>query len=450
MVSKLAPKSVLLEYTPSFTVSVVWRLAVIFILGGALFWAVQQTHTLATIVLLVFLMTLLVGDILRQVERTNREVARVVSALQHGDYSQTFLRTPPDQSFPELTQALENLIAKQRDETTERLADISHLKSLIDHVPIALITIDSQAHVTLLNNAARRLFHRAHGRLISDFAVYGDSVVTSLQHHNGTITLTPNDDASVMLRVTETNITRLGQPQRLLALQPIQALLDANEMALSRGLVRVLTHEIMNSLTPVISLTQSAATLSNMAPPPIDDIRLALQTVARRAEGLMDFVSRYRQLTVAPVIQLAPVSAIKLVTDLSSLFQAQWADIALKLDVAPLDWHINADKHYLEQALINLMKNAAEAALNHHPNHSAIVRVSISPAHGGASLINIEDNGAGIDSTHESDVFLPFFTTKPNGSGIGLSLAKQIIIAHGGSIRVEKSSLGGACIKIVL
>jgi two-component system, NtrC family, nitrogen regulation sensor histidine kinase NtrY len=462
MASSHASTSAALRYGRSFTFSLVWRLATVLILGAVLMWAIiwtdSGTNMVATTVLITLLIALLLWDILNLIQRTNREVARVLSAMQYGDYSQAFLATPPDAGFPELAAALENLLARQRDKMTALNADNSHLLSLIEHVPIPLLTIDGEDNVALLNNAARRLFNRSHGRHMADFAIYGARFIEELRQHSasGLITINPNDDAEIKVRRTEATITRLGLPLRLIALQPIQADLDATEMALSRDLVRVLTHEMMNSLTPVISLAKSASALTRTLPATADnndatvEIQRAIDTVERRTEGLMQFVERYREITGVPHIAAAPFTAIHLLSYLETLFYAEWPreKIALVTEVTPIDWQINADRELLEQALINLIRNAAQASSEHAAEPA--VRLTIRMAHGGGTLIDVEDNGAGIAEHLRRDVFLPFFTTKPTGSGIGLALARQIVIAHGGSIRVETSALGGACIRIVL
>jgi two-component system, NtrC family, nitrogen regulation sensor histidine kinase NtrY len=222
MASSHASTSAALRYGRSFTFSLVWRLATVLILGAVLMWAIiwtdSGTNMVATTVLITLLIALLLWDILNLIQRTNREVARVLSAMQYGDYSQAFLATPPDAGFPELAAALENLLARQRDKMTALNADNSHLLSLIEHVPIPLLTIDGEDNVALLNNAARRLFNRSHGRHMADFAIYGARFIEELRQHSasGLITINPNDDAEIKVRRTEATITRLGLPLRLM------------------------------------------------------------------------------------------------------------------------------------------------------------------------------------------------------------------------------------------
>ncbi len=200
------------------------------------------------------------------------------------------------------------------------------------------------------------------------------------------------------------------------------------------------------------SLAKSAALLAKTLPPSAagEDIRGAIETAERRVSGLMQFVDGHREIACSPTIQLETFSVSVLLRDLQLLLFAEWPSekVPLEIRVVPLDQQMRADRQLLEHVLINLLRNAAQATVGYCP--TPVVVASAGMAHGGRTLINIEDNGSGIAETIRSDVFLPFFTTKAEGSGIGLSLARQIVLAHGGSSRVETSVMGGACLRVVV
>lgn len=393
-----------------------WRLFAIIFLGAAaviaLSTATEQPTRWATIIILSLLIGILFTDVLRLIARTNAEIARLVTTLQYGDFSQSFHAGARDINFPALGEALEELVSGLRKEMTTIQSESSHLASLIDHVPIPLLCIDSNDGVTLLNNAARRLFNRPHGRRLGEFAIYGQGFVAELRSNDATrvVCITPHDDAAQQMRMTQTRVTMLNQPQRLIALQPIQSDIDAAELALSNDLVRVLTHEIMNSLTPVTSLAKSAATLSKQLPASAenDTLHSAIDTVARRSDGLMQFVSRYREVTGIPVLHLELLPLKSLIEEMETLFRAEFTHdmVTLKLDLLLNETTITADKDLLTHVLINLLRNAAQASIGHTETPIACVRVR--STHSGRVLIDVDDNGTGIPDTLRTDIFLPF------------------------------------------
>lgn len=205
--------------------------------------------------------------------------------------------------------------------------------------------------------------------------------------------------------------------------------LERNEMESWQKLIRVLTHEIMNSLSPIISLS---ATLSERK---IDEknyrlMQQGMQTIHRRSKGLLDFVENYRKLTRLPAPQLRTVSLCELLKDLQNLFTESFISIQLPQK----DYQLQIDRSQIEQVFINLIKNAIEACKEQpHP----CIRVELLPASAWRCLVQVSDNGSGMLPEIQDKVFIPFFTTKAGGQGIGLSLCKQIMNRHGGNITLE-------------
>jgi two-component system, NtrC family, nitrogen regulation sensor histidine kinase NtrY len=433
-----------------------WRVAALLVVMAALAWSTGPGPRVATQVVLAAGLLGLLASLLATVRHTNLELSRLLDALRHGDASASFSTATLDAGFAELAQSMESLVAGLNAQMARLRAHNAHLHSLIEQVPIPLLTIaDDDDRVTLLNHAARRLLDRPQGERLDDLAVYGAALVAGLRQRATTqqLDLRPIDDAAMRLRVTQAEVSHQGQRQRLVALQSVQPDLDAAELALARNLVRVLSHEVMNSLTPVTSLARSAAELSSGLPasPAAASVQSSIEAVARRAAGLMQFVERYRQMARAPRVERQAVEVAPMLQDLATLFAAEWAAQGVGLTIAVDDpgLVLQADRHLLEQVLLNLLRNAAQASAG-RPT-VAQVRVQARRAHsGGRVLIDVEDNGPGIPPALRDEVFLPFFTTRADGHGVGLSLARQIVLAHGGSIRVEDSALGGACIRLVL
>jgi signal transduction histidine kinase len=236
---------------------------------------------------------------------------------------------------------------------------------------------------------------------------------------------------------------------RIVAVQPIQQERDRAELAAQTDLVRVLTHEIMNSMTPVTSLSATAAALMASADrgdnTAITDARHAIETVARRAEGVMHFVRTYRQLTRPPELRRQNVRLAPLFAELQRLFSSDGPPLTVTVEPASLA--VDADPDLLAQLLINLLKNAGEAVAG---VEAGAVTLQAQALAGGRVAIEVIDNGPGIDEAMRLDIFLPFFSTKKDGTGVGLSLARQIALAHGGALTCSAGPAGGSCFRLLL
>ncbi len=219
-------------------------------------------------------------------------------------------------------------------------------------------------------------------------------------------------------------------------------LIERNEVESWQKLIRVMNHEIMNSITPILSLSETLsereADEKNYAV-----MQQAMQTIHRRSRGLLAFVENYRKLTRIPAPVLEPVSSKELFGNLRQLFPEDFIDIK----EPKRDDILSVDKAQIEQVMINLIKNAVEACEGMvQPKIEIEIRRSENDGH----TIEVRDNGCGIVPSAIDEVFVPFYTTKPNGSGIGLSLCRQIISNHGGKISAESSSASGTIFKVVL
>ena len=237
--------------------------------------------------------------------------------------------------------------------------------------------------------------------------------------------------------VTQGAFATQSKKQRLISLKNIHSVLERNEMEAWQKLIRVLTHEIMNSITPIISLSE---TLSERGIPEslgekeYSIMLQAMQTIHRRSKGLLGFVENYRRLTRIPTPVRTKVSVAELFTDLKKLFPEE----EFQFEVPSPELKLNVDRTQIEQILINLLKNAREACSRKSDKK---IQVKARKLSAGNTTLTISDNGEGILPDVLDKIFVPFFTTKTSGSGIGLSLCKQIMTLHEGSINV-KSEVG--------
>src|SRR3954467_11052936 len=444
-------------YRSRFVAGLAWRAAAL--LGTVLlFTYALETPGLGAARILAALACLwALFELWRHIRRTNVELARFVEAVRLGDLSQSFSHGAEGSGFGQIARALDGAIRALREER-HRLSDAGRFyEAVLDDAPTPLLTVGSDGRVELTNKAARRLFVRHQGVRIDDFRAYGEAFAALLAEQAvGSPRLVPLmlDAVPQAAVVSAAAVHRLGGMVRVIAVQPIQGELNAVEIAAQSDLVRVLTHEIMNSMTPVTSLAQSAAGLMAEADkgddPIVADARAAVETLARRADGVMHFVESYRRISRTPVVRRRPFEVLPWARELESLFAAgDGAEgVALTLQLSSERLTLDADPDLMCQVLINLLRNAAEAARGH--SEAPAVLLSFASVAGGRVQIEVSDNGPGVPEALRQDVFLPFFTTKPKGTGVGLSLARQVVLAHRGSIGLGESESGGALFRILL
>lgn len=247
-------------------------------------------------------------------------------------------------------------------------------------------------------------------------------------------------------------VARLEQPVTVWSILPVQSELGALEVAAQADLVRVLTHEIMNSLTPVTSLARSGAEMVAAAAATggdLADARIATETVARRAEGILRFVESYREFAQTPEVHRRQFKAKPWGEELLRLSAANAGErhIDTMLKVLPETLKLSGDPELLAQAVLNLLRNAIRATGDlAHPE----ITLELAREQSGGVRIEVRDNGSGIPADRREDVFLPFYTTHKGGSGVGLSFARQVALAHGGSICALDAQEGGATVRMVI
>lgn len=298
-----------------------------------------------------------------------------------------------------------------------RADDLVMLRTLLDQAPGALLAIEG-TRVRALNRAARVLFATDDLVLPAPAALLSDGV--GRIRHDGR-----------SWRIDRVAVRGAAAPRTVIALIDVEAGEHAAEARATRDLLRVLGHEVMNAMAPITSLAETA--LAVMAVPERRDRLLPeiLGTLARRADGLRRFTEAYRQVARLPEPTLAPVPVADLFADLARLFDAQWRGDA-RLEIAePGEVIVSLDRGQIVQAVLALLQNGVEATPA--TGSPATVRLSAT-ASGDRLTFHVADRGCGIDSAHRASIFLPFFTTKPDGNGIGLAAARQIAQAHGGDV----------------
>ncbi len=439
-----------------FSLALAARLVVLGAAIIATLWLLMQPGLLSSTLIALGFVALLAGELWWFISRTNREVARFLTAARHADYSQRFSFEDMGAGFGELAEALTDILNRMFEQRVEQETEARRLKALIDHIPIPLMTIHGDDSITLQNNAARRLFGAAHVTRMSDLRQFGSgfhtAVAEAVPGGRELVTFTVEGVEYRLTMATTENIVA-GVSNRLLSLQDIQSELNVNQAEAWQDLVRVLTHEIMNSITPVTSLAKTASEVVDDIAHKVEpgselehdlvDLRDAVRTVARRSDSLMQFVQSYRQITRLAPPEKKRVHLSEMLRAAVRLAEAEWpgAEAIIAVDVQPQELDVYADRDLLEPVILNLLRNALQATHDvDRPHVDLCARLN----RRGNVVVEVADNGSGIPADIVKKIFVPFFTTKTEGSGVGLALARQVMTAHGGFIRVTDNDGGGA------
>ena len=447
-----------------FSLLLTFRLVLALASLMVLAYLLSQPGFYAGTLLLILIIVFQGWEISQFVARTNQELSRFLDAVRYADLSQKFDLDTLGAKFPVLGDTLNGIMARYRDDRSQQEADLNHLQALIEQVPIPLISLANNGQLTLWNNAARRLFGAVDLAQASHLQQFGEAfyrAITDIRVGERRLVKLLSDDQELTLAVVASEMTSAGHSEKILSLQNIQQELDDTQLDAWQELVRVLTHEILNSITPVASLSKTSVQLledltdrlsaelelSDELGDELADIKEAVETVARRSDGLMNFVASYRKLTRLPSPQRESFSIRDLFDGLMRIMAARddASNIAVTTRIMPESLMLQADRAMIEQVLINLLQNASQANTS-----KATVEVSLGARlnRRGQIAIEVADNGPGIPAALVKRVFVPFFTTRRDGSGVGLALSRQIMIAHGGNISAGRAPAGGALITL--
>ncbi len=439
-----------------FTVLLAFRVMLVGLSITVTVWLVLRPGYYSATILSAATLVLFSAELWWFVSRTNREIARFLDAARYADFSQRFSFGDVGTGFDELGAAFTDILDSVRGERENQEIEVRQLRALIEHIPVPLLTLHGDQSISLQNNAARRLFGAAHVTQLKDLRQFGldfhDAVAAAVPGNRELVTFSV-EGIEYQLTLATTEVFVAGVGDRLISLQDIQTELDLTQAQAWQDIVRVLTHEIMNSMTPVTSLATTASDViddvidKTAADSPIAedlaDLRDAISTVARRSDSLMQFVDSYRQLARLAPPEKKRVLISELFESVTRLAAAEWPDrrIALTQQVDPAGLDVFADRDLLEPVLLNLLRNAWHATLE---VSEAKIDLRASLNRRGNIVIEVSDNGHGVADDIASKIFVPFFTTKEGGSGVGLALARQVMTAHGGFIRVMANDGGGA------
>lgn len=410
-------------------------------------YMITRPNMLFAAILTFVIILIQLGEIFRFVSQTNRKLTRFLESVKYSDFISGFTSDNKlGKSFKDLNIAFNEVLEAFRKARSEKEEHWQYLNSVVQQVRTGILSYDIDGNVQLMNANAKRFMGVTAIKNIKELIQINPKLyhaINSVEAGKSELYKAGNE---LYLTIQSTELRIRGIDVKLVTLQNIQPELQKQELEAWQNLTRVLRHEIMNSITPISSLTSTLREILDhdmtrkehhyeLKDEGAEDLREGLSTIENRSRGLIKFIDAYREYTSLPKPKMSTVRLKDLIEKVAQLMKTE-------LKKTKIDFHyewsseyltIQADVEMIEQVLINLLKNAIEALSDtENPKLSLIGRY-----HENAIRIEVIDNGPGIIKEALEHIFVPFYTTKRTGSGIGLSLSRQIMQMHNGSLSVE-------------
>jgi nitrogen fixation/metabolism regulation signal transduction histidine kinase len=441
----------------TFRSSIIIRLTFIVINAFLLIWLYQRQNYISVGILSAILTTQ-IALLIKYVEQTNRKLTRFFDNIKYNDFTSSFVSNNQGVSFNDLNASFNQVIQQFNKTRTEKENHFNQLQTIIQHISIGILTYRKDGLVDIYNNALKQLFKINNLKYIQELATVEQQlpdILLNMRQDDSKLIKIHLEDELMQLSIQATEYKKKGEEYLLISVKNIHSELERKEIDSWQKLIRVLTHEIMNSITPISSLASTAGDLLPQSPNEVMDdddletMQQALSTISRRSKGLLNFVEVYRDLTRIPQPNFKPVTVKDLLFDakLILLHKSKRKHLDIKIQTSPDNISITADASLLEQVLLNLLINALHAVKDTlQPKILMSSRINQNDR----VIIEIADNGCGIKPELMDKIFMPFFTSKEKGSGIGLSLSRQIIHLHKGNLFVKSVYGKGTVFTIVL
>ncbi len=438
----------------SYRLHIAGRIVLMGIFLAFMVFALGQEKWYVATGLSALMVVLIMVDLFRFIDRSNREFKNLLEALKHQDFTTSSRRKFSEKSFRELESSFNEILDKYRGARIDQAAQYQYLQTVIDHINIALVCFNNAGEVFLFNQAAAILFRKSHVENLEPLKTIHPTLLqlmVNLRAGQREVIKINREGELLQLSVHVTEFRIRQEKYKLVSLQNISQELEEKELDSWQKLIRVLTHEIMNSVTPVSSLSAAInemlrdekgrrRELGSISSEDLDDMYESLETIEERSKGLLGFVADYKNLTRLPKPVFEDIDVENLLNHMHRLFlkDMQSEHILYRVQVPANKMTICADSMMIQQVLINLIKNAMEAVRDKEEKSIALTAESRNKK----VIIRVRDNGRGIAAEDIEKVFIPFYTTKKKGSGIGLSLSKQIMKLHKGSIHFQTDDSG--------
>jgi two-component system nitrogen regulation sensor histidine kinase NtrY len=419
-------------------------LAAAFILLNGLY-----VYTLIVLPLIVFELV----DMIRFNKKAQQEISQFVESVHYRDFSRHFDVGKAPGELKELRKGFNDINSTFKLISREKETQYHYLQKILELVDTGIISYEQETgEVIWINESFKNLLGIPYLKTIQSLAkrepVFYEDIINIKAGDNKLVTITRNQQQiKILVNISVYKIE--DKVYKLLAFQNVSEALDETESKAWQKLLNIMTHEIMNSVAPISSLAetlknrlQSPQIANSVAPGDLEDLELGIDTIKRRSEGLLKFTESYRNLNKITQLDLEPILVCNLLENINSLMLPTLEKKQIELDIIikDLTLAIDIDINLVEQVLINLLINAVEAVKdNEQP------RIILSAeAQNNKIIIKVSDNGIGMSAELVDKIFIPFFSTRKTGSGIGLSLCKQIMLLHKGNIQVQSAEGKGS------
>ncbi len=435
----------------SYRPALIFRIILIFLLGFIALFIAMQTHFWLVSLWIALLVILLIIELIRFHERSAKALKNFLLSIKQDDLSNIYTSDEPDEQIREAYTTLQQKIISLR---SSKEANHHFLSALVDHVNVSLISLDDHNRIHLINNAAKELFSIPRIRDLKPLEKIDKHFAKAIREvHSGesrVLKIIRNGEMlNLLMRASEFYIQK--NYYKLVSFQNINSELEEKEIESWQKLVRVLTHEIMNSAIPITNLISvinelvldekgEPMSIKELNEQDSSDLKDCLMTIENRSKGLVNFVKATKSLTHIPTPVFKTVYVSDLFSRIHTLLKPKLKKNSIRFEtrIQPQRLQIQVDLELIEQVLINLMLNAIDAVKDSNDPGISLLAYQNGDVH---ACIEIKDNGHGIEELVMDQIFVPYFTTKKHGSGIGLSLARQIMGLHKGKIKVS-SALG--------
>ena len=433
----------------NFYVNLLLRLISIVALAIIAGYVLATTESVLIIVICTLMIVLLIISTVSYLNTTNEKIRFFFDAVRNDDSNLSFPVNKGNRALSELYTSMNKVNMQIQQLKIENSQKEKYFSELIEHLATGIITFNSKGFILNANSAAKRLLstdNLTHLQQIehNNFRLY--QAISNIKPFKQKLISFPSTPGNIQLTLKASSVKAGNEELIIVSINDIKNELDEKELDSWLKLIRVLMHEIMNSLTPIISLSENLTHIFNnkgkaVSPDDVTQDTIAntiqgLSVINEQVKGLMSFVESYRRLTRIPEPEKKYFKINDLFKRVHVLYKSLENNERMELSVntGNPDLEIFADENLITQVIINLLKNAIQANEN---NPEGTIRISCSTDNAGHAKICVADNGPGISEDKIEEIFVPFFTTRKEGTGIGLSISKQIMRVHGGNLTVR-------------